>query len=258
MNNKVIDIKKIVRETVKTNWRDVLLCKKSMEKLKKPYEYIDEILNECGYNNIYPKPENIFRSLNFVNIKDIKVVVMGQDPYHTKNYPNGLAFSVNKSVKPLPKSLKNIFFELNREYNIKRIDGCLDDWAKQGVLLLNRILTVKKGEILSHANIGYHDKYFNKNVGNGAWEYITKYIIRIIAKNTKNCVYLLWGRKAEKLVPFIEEYEYSENYKIIITSHPSPHSWKKGDNPFFGSDCFKEVNKHLKENKKKPVTWVSE
>ncbi|WP_238784847.1 uracil-DNA glycosylase [Blattabacterium cuenoti] len=186
----------------------------------------------------FPKRKNIFFCLKYCPFQRLQVVILGQDPYHKENQADGLCFSVPDGV-PIPASLKNIFTEVNNCWNLKRncypISGSLIHWAKQGVLLLNSILTVRKGFPLSHKNIG--------------WELFTDQIIQIISNQKKNIVFLLWGKYAQRKIPLINSFH---NHYVLKTSHPSPFSAHMG---FFGSKHFEKTNNFLKKIGKKTIFW---
>ncbi len=200
--------------------------------------YFQRLMNflaeENKHYNILPKEHLIFKAFELCPFNKVKVVILGQDPYPTKGHANGLSFSVNDDVNPLPKSLKNIFKELAEDLNKpERICGNLNDWAKQGVLLLNTTLTVREGEVESHVNKG--------------WEILTKSVISALHKKN-NIVYILWGKKAQKMSHFINK---NNNY-IIYSSHPSPLSSYRG---FFGSKPFSKTNQYLLIKGKTPIIW---
>lgn len=181
----------------------------------------------------YPSEENIYRCFEFNQPKDIKVVILGQDPYHGEGEANGLAFSVNRGVR-VPPSLKNIYKELKSDLSIEiPKHGDLTAWAKQGVLLLNACLTVAKDKPGSHGDIG--------------WQMLTDNVIEILSKEG-NIVFVLWGRYAYAKKALIDETK-----NLVITSpHPSPFSANKG---FFGSKPFSKVNNYLLSIGKKPIDW---
>ena len=182
---------------------------------------------------IFPKRENIFRSLQLVQPYEVKVVILGQDPYHNFNQADGLAFSVS-NFQSLPPSLRNIFIEIENDLNIKiEKKGDLENIAKQGVLLLNSILTVEKNNPGSHKNIG--------------WEKLTDIIISSLSL-MGNIVFILWGNFAKKKSNLIDN-----NINLVInSSHPSPFSAHKG---FFGSKPFSKCNDYLVKNGKGPIKW---
>ena len=182
---------------------------------------------------IFPKRENIFRSLQLVQPDEVKVVILGQDPYHNFNQADGLAFSVS-NFQSLPPSLRNIFIEIENDLNIKiEKKGDLENIAKQGVLLLNSILTVEKNNPGSHKNIG--------------WEKLTDIIISSLSL-MGNIVFILWGNFAKKKSNLIDN-----NINLVInSSHPSPFSAHKG---FFGSKPFSKCNDYLISKGKEPIKW---
>ncbi|MCF6515706.1 uracil-DNA glycosylase [Lactobacillus sp. S2-2] len=183
---------------------------------------------------VYPKKQDIFRALNLTAFEDVKVVILGQDPYHEKNQANGLSFSVNQGVK-LPPSLKNIFKELENDLNIKMSDnGDLKSWANQGVLLLNTVLTVRDGFANSHKNQG--------------WEIFTDEIIRQLSNKDGTVIFVLWGKNAQDKIKLID----SNKNKIIKSSHPSPLSAYRG---FLGSKPFTNINDELKNEGKSMIDW---
>ena len=201
------------------------------------YDDIEKTLSSaekisCG-KDIYPEKSNIFRALNLTPFNTVKVVILGQDPYHGEGEANGLAFSLNKDVKITP-SLRNIFKELENDLNIKRNNIDLTNIAKQGVLFLNTILTVEKDKPLSHKNIG--------------WEKITDFIIKYLSDNKENVVYILWGNNARSKKSLINK---SKNL-IIESNHPSPLSASRG---FFGSKPFSKTNNYLKEKNQSIIDW---
>jgi len=203
--------------------------------------YFQRLMNflaeENKHYNILPKEHLIFKAFELCPFNKVKVVILGQDPYPTKGHANGLSFSVNDDVNQLPKSLKNIFKELADDLNKpERICGNLNDWAKQGVLLLNTTLTVREGEVESHINKG--------------WEIFTNSVISALQKKN-NIVYVLWGKKAQRMSCFINK---NNNY-IINSSHPSPLSAYRG---FFGSKPFSKTNQYLLIKDKTPIIWSKE
>ena len=184
---------------------------------------------------IYPKSNEIFNAINLTEFEKTKVIILGQDPYHGPEQAHGLSFSVKNGIKP-PPSLLNIFKEIEFDLSIKvnKEDGNLTRWAKQGVLLLNSLLTVEKGNPLSHKDIG--------------WETLTDKIIEVLSQNKKNLVFILWGSHARSKKLLI-----SKNENLIIESaHPSPLSAHRG---FIGSKPFSRTNDYLIKNNMNPVNW---
>ena len=190
--------------------------------------------NEYDLKTIYPPYEDIFNAFKLTSINDVKVVILGQDPYHEKGQAHGLAFSTPEG-RPIPRSLKNIFKEINQEYGYPiPKSGCLENWAKQGVFLLNTVLTVEEGNANSHSDCG--------------WQIFTDNVIKILNNQTEPIVFLLWGKQAEKKKVLIS----NPNHLVLITSHPSPFSARRG---FFGSNHFKLANEFLKEKRNDEIDW---
>jgi uracil-DNA glycosylase len=183
---------------------------------------------------IYPPNQDIFQALNLTPLDKVKVVILGQDPYHGKNQAHGLCFSVREGVK-IPPSLVNIFKELKQDLGINPPNhGCLDAWAKQGVLLLNNVLTVEDGKAGSHHLKG--------------WEEFTDKIIELLNKKRENLVFILWGNPAQKKAERVD----STRHFIIKSPHPSPRSSYRG---FFGSKPFSQTNDYLISKGIPPVDW---
>ena len=192
------------------------------------------IRSEYQTKTIFPPAKYIFNAFDLTPVEKVKVVIIGQDPYHGPNQAHGLAFSVLKDVK-IPPSLKNIYKELNNDLNIPiPQSGFLEHWAKQGVFLLNSVLTVESGKPNSHKNHG--------------WEEFTESVISNISRKKKNIVFLLWGSYAQKK----EEFIYPNDHLILKSVHPSPLSAYNG---FFGSNHFSQTNNFLFKHKIKEITW---
>ena len=190
---------------------------------------------EYQTKNVFPKKEHIFEALKLTPYKNVKVVIVGQDPYHGVGEAHGLSFSVQKGIK-LPPSLKNIYKELESDLGIKPAEsGDLTKWAKEGVLLLNSVLTVKKDTPASHKNIG--------------WEPLTDYIIKKLNTKEEPIVFILWGNFAKSKKTFIT----NPKHLIIESAHPSPFSCNYG---FFGSKPFSKTNEFLKKNNIQPIDWT--
>ena len=184
---------------------------------------------------IYPKNNEIFNALNLTDFEKTKVIILGQDPYHGPGQAHGLSFSVKDGIKP-PPSLINIFKEIESDLsiNVEKGNGNLTRWAKQGVLLLNSLLTVEKGKPLSHKEIG--------------WETLTDKIIEVLNQNKRGLVFILWGSHARS-----KKYLISQNKNLIIESaHPSPLSAHRG---FIGSKPFSRTNDYLVKNNIHPINW---
>lgn len=217
----------------------MIITKKWDEILKAEIEkdYFLKMLKqlEIEYQNniVFPQKEEIFNAFRLTDYDNLKVVILGQDPYHGEGEAEGLAFSVKENIKR-PPSLRNIFKELKNDLNIDRENNSLQDWASQGVLLLNAILTVKKDTPLSHKNIG--------------WEQFTDEVIKIINKKEEPVVFVLWGNFAKTKKNLIT----NKKHLILEGAHPSPFSANRG---FFGTKPFSQINKFLKENNIKEIRW---
>ena len=184
--------------------------------------------------NVLPPKEYRFRALELTPLENIKAVILGQDPYHGEGEANGLAFSVNKDIK-IPPSLKNIYKELNSDLGLEiPTHGDLTSWAKEGVLLLNSILSVEKNKPGSHRDIG--------------WQQYTDSLISQISNEKEHVVFILWGKYAQSKIPLINQ----DKHLIIASTHPSPFSANKG---FLGSKPFSKCNKWLKEKNIPQIDW---
>ena len=205
------------------------------DELQKSYfKYIkDYIKEERLSKTIYPPAQDLFNAFKLTDFNDIKVVILGQDPYHGEKEAMGLSFSVRRGVRT-PPSLKNIFKELYDDLGIKREDTDLSDWASQGVFLLNTVLTVEKDKANSHKDIG--------------WEIFTDFVIKEINDKLNNVVFILWGRQAIDKKKIIT----NPNNFIIESAHPSPLSAYNG---FFGSKPFSKVNNYLKSHEKQEIKF---
>ncbi|MDY2728024.1 MAG: uracil-DNA glycosylase [Candidatus Onthovivens sp.] len=216
-------------------WEDFLKTSKYLSNYEELLNFIDEEYKE---KDVFPPKENIFRAFDLTGFSDVKIVIIGQDPYSNEGQANGLAFSVNKGITP-PPSLKNIVKEIGNEFNSDLNPNDYVDLSylsTQGVLLLNSILTVDKGKPLSHNNNLY--KEFINNV------------IEIIEKNDNPIVYLLWGTYARKYSASIT----NKNHIFIETNHPSPLSANRGGR--FNSNCFLRANEFLINHNAKPIEWI--
>jgi uracil-DNA glycosylase len=211
-------------------WLDIINEESRKEYFNKLNRFIDE---ERKYKSIYPPLELVYSAFELTSFDNVKVIIIGQDPYHQSGVANGLSFSVNQKNK-LPKSLNNIFKELKDDLGINNTNGNLRSWSRQGVFLLNTILTVEDGKALSHKNIG--------------WEVFTKAIIESLNKDSKPKVFLLWGNQAQKYSQLIS----NKNHLIIASAHPSPLSAYNG---FFGSKPFSKINKFLIKNNLSEINW---
>lgn len=183
---------------------------------------------------VYPKSSEIFSALNLTSFKNVRVVIIGQDPYHGEGQAHGLAFSVRKGVR-LPPSLKNIYKEIEQEFGITMPKhGDLTGWAKQGVLLLNATLTVRHAQAASHQRKG--------------WEKFTDAVIRAVNEHHKHVVFMLWGAYAQKKGAFID----LKKHLVLETVHPSPLSAHRG---FLGCGHFAKANEYLEKHGKARINW---
>lgn len=219
--------------TMELAWKDVI----GEEKHK---EYFQTLLNFIAQERergvvIYPEQHDVFNAFKFTPFSAVKVVMLGQDPYHGPGQAHGLCFSV-KHGAAIPPSLRNIFLELSTDIpNFVIPDhGCLEAWAKQGVLLLNTVLTVEAGKPQSHAGLG--------------WEIFTDAVIRVLNEKKEKLVFLLWGNPAQKKASLIDE---SRHY-ILRAAHPSPLSAARG---FLGCKHFSKTNQILIDNGRTPIDW---
>lgn len=211
-------------------WDDILNEEYSKDYFINLMKFIDD---EYNSKSIFPKKSDLFKALKLTDYDNVKVVIIGQDPYHGMNEANGLCFSVNTDVK-MPPSLRNIFKELESDLEIIRTNTDLTDWAKEGVLLLNSVLTVEKDKAFSHKNKG--------------WEIFTNRIIDEINKKDTPVVFVLWGNSArDKRVLITNKIHY-----IIESAHPSPLSYTRG---FKGSRPFSKINNFLKSAGIEEIKW---
>lgn len=198
---------------------------------KKFYKIIEKEYNE---KIIYPPKDYIFNALRLTPYSNTKVVIVGQDPYHGEGEAHGLSFSVQDGVK-IPPSLKNIYKELKDDLGIEIAQtGDLTKWGKEGVLMLNSVLTVEKDKPASHRYLG--------------WELLTDYIIKVLNAKEEPVVFILWGNFAKEKAKYITNH----NHLIITSPHPSPFSARNG---FFGSKPFSKTNKFLKDHNLKEIDW---
>ncbi|GAA0471617.1 uracil-DNA glycosylase [Parasphingorhabdus litoris] len=187
---------------------------------------------------IFPKGSEYFRALDLTPLDKVRVVILGQDPYHGPGQAHGLCFSVQPGVRP-PPSLVNIYKELESDIGMQRPQhGFLESWAKQGVLLLNSVLTVQRAEAASHRGKG--------------WEQFTDAIVRLIAAKQEPVVFLLWGSYAQKKAGFVQSVEQGGKHLVLKAPHPSPLSAHNG---FFGCQHFSKTNAFLEHNGLPPINW---
>ena len=211
-------------------WTEILAPIKNTEYFTDLWKKVEE---RYETTKCFPPKNQIFRAIKLTPFDEVKVVIIGQDPYHNDNQANGLCFSVSDKVTA-PPSLKNIFKELEDDLGIKKTSNELEMWAKQGVLLLNATLTVRAHEANSHKDLG--------------WEQFTDFIIKEISDKKENVVFVLWGAFAQKKAGLID----ASKHFIIQSAHPSPFSVHKG---FFGSRPFSKINQFLEEKGKEPINW---
>lgn len=215
------------------SWNEVL-----KDEFEKPYfkELVNFVKQEYSTKTVFPEGKNIFRAFDLCPFDKLKVVIIGQDPYHGPMQANGLCFSVNDGIA-LPPSLKNIYKEITQDLNTGApTTGNLDNWARQGVLLLNATLTVRAHSAGSHQRKG--------------WEDFTDAVIQKIAEKQKNVVFLLWGRYAQEKGEIINRHHNC----ILKAPHPSPLSAHSG---FFGCKHFSKTNEYLSSKEKAPIQWES-
>lgn len=213
------------------DWDSALGDEFKKEYFIKIMDFVDE---EYSTKTVYPPYDEIFNAFKLTPLGNVKVVILGQDPYHEKGQAHGLAFSTPEG-RPIPRSLKNIFKEINAEYGYDiPQSGCLESWAKQGVFLLNTVLTVEDGNANSHSKCG--------------WQTFTDNVIEILNEQSQPIVFLLWGKQAEKKKELIT----NPIHLVLVTSHPSPFSARRG---FFGSNHFALANEFLRDNGKEEINW---
>lgn len=215
---------------IRRSWFDLM-----HEEFEKPYfkKLQDFLAVEYANRTIYPSEDKIFNALNHLPFDKVKVVVIGQDPYHEPGQAQGISFSVPEGVE-IPPSLVNIMQEIESDLGIKcEKSGDLTRWLNQGVLLLNSVLTVRRGQANSHKNQG--------------WETFTGEVIKKLAKRTEPLVFLLWGANAQSFAPIIES-----QHLVLKAPHPSPLSAYRG---FFGCKHFSKCNKFLIAHGQTPIDW---
>ena len=216
---------------ISDSWKNILQTEFEKPYFKNLTSFVD---NQYDNHTCFPDKEAVFAAFNYCSFNDLKVVIIGQDPYHGKGQANGLCFSVHDGVKH-PPSLKNIFKEVETDVGIPyAVSGDLSRWARQGVLLLNATLTVREGEAGSHQQKG--------------WEEFTDVVIRKISEEKENVVFLLWGKFAEKKGGVID----LEKHTIFKAPHPSPLGAWRG---WFGSGHFSKTNAFLKSINSGVINW---
>lgn len=220
---------------IENDWLDDL-----QEEFRKPYykELYQFIRSEYGRYKVYPPAEDIFNAFHFTPLSKVKVLLLGQDPYHNEHQAHGLSFSVLPDQPELPPSLQNIYKELQEDMGCSiPNNGYLKKWADQGVLLLNTVLTVRAHQANSHQRKG--------------WEQFTDAIIQTVNAQDRPIVYFLWGRPAQSKIPMLT----NPRHLILTAPHPSPLSAYRG---FFGCKHFSQANEFLKKNGVEPIDWQIE
>lgn len=215
---------------IESSWKEHL-----SEEFSQSYfqELSEKVRNEYLSKTVYPPAKDVFRAFNLCPFDEVKVVIVGQDPYHGPRQANGLSFAVHEGMK-LPPSLKNIFKEIEDDLKIETYpSGDLSRWAEQGVLMLNAVLTVLAGSPASHRGIG--------------WERFTDAVIQSLNSDRQGIVYLLWGRYAQEKGSVIDR----ETNLVLESAHPSPYSASR----FFGNHHFSLCNAYLEKQGKTPIDW---
>lgn len=213
------------------SWKEKL-----KDEFEKPYfkELIAFVKEEYEHHTVYPPGKLIFNAFNHCSFEEVKVVIIGQDPYHNPGQANGLAFSVAEGVRK-PPSLQNVYKEVSDELDKPMPDsGNLERWADQGVLLLNATLTVRANAPGSHQKKG--------------WERFTDEVIQLVSEEKEHIVFLLWGAYAQKKGSIIDE----TKHMVLKSAHPSPFAANRG---FFGNNHFIKTNEYLQSKGKEPITW---
>lgn len=213
------------------HWKELFQQEEQKEYYQKLMQFLDE---EYATQTIYPPREDLFTCFQCCPLETVKVVILGQDPYHQPHQAHGLCFSVRKGVA-IPRSLQNIYKELKSDLDIDApTHGCLIDWARQGVFLMNTVMSVRQGQPASHAKKG--------------WETFTDTVISTLNAQTRGIVFVLWGNHAQKKAELIT----GTQHRILMAAHPSPLSASRG---FFGSRPFSAINAYLEEMGRTPIDW---
>ena len=218
--------------TIEKSWNEVLGTEFTKTYMCELLKFLKEERQKG--KTIYPAEKDVFEAFRLTPFSEVKVVIIGQDPYHGPGQAHGLCFSVQDGVK-IPPSLQNIFKELKSDQNVNVPEnGCLELWARQGVLLLNTVLTVEAGKANSHMNKG--------------WEIFTDKVIEVLNERKEHLVFILWGNPAQKKARHVD----SEKHLMLKAVHPSPLSVYRG---FLGSKPFSSANNYLKEHGIAPIDW---
>ena len=214
------------------SWKEFIALESSKDYYQKLKQIID---TDYEKETIYPPKEYIFNAFKYCPLDKVKVIILGQDPYHGQGQAHGLSFSVNKGIS-LPPSLRNIYGELQTDVNFSNPGhGDLTEWAKQGVLLLNDVLTVKAGQAASHQKLG--------------WEQFTENVISFLSNEKSGLVFMLWGNHAQKKGKNIDR----SKHLVLTSGHPSPMSANQGK--WFGNKHFSQANNYLVQQGKLPIEW---
>ncbi|MBC1475558.1 uracil-DNA glycosylase [Listeria grandensis] len=216
---------------MQSDWQELLKEEQEKAYFKELQRFIE---GEYATTTIYPPRESIYKALDLTSYADTSVVILGQDPYHGPNQAHGLSFSVASSEAKFPPSVRNMFKELEADLGVTRTDINLTDWAKQGVLMLNTVLTVQAGKAASHRKKG--------------WELFTDAIIRLLNEKEEQVIFVLWGGDAKKKQALIT----NPQHQVITAVHPSPLSAYNG---FFGSKPYSQINEYLEVAEKTPIVW---
>lgn len=236
INDMQMDEKKaaaLARVQLEAGWKTALADALTNDSMTRLREFLTEQKNQNL--TIYPPNNLIFNAFNTTPLDQVKVVILGQDPYHGPRQANGLAFSVQKSI-PIPPSLRNIIHELATDTGVRSAGhGDLTSWAGQGVLLLNSVMTVTEGQPTSHQGRG--------------WEVFTDQVIDVVNEQTQNTVFILWGSYAQKKGKRID----SDRHLVLTAAHPSPLAANRGG--FFGCRVFTKANQYLIQHGKPPINW---
>ncbi len=214
------------------SWKEFIALESSKDYYKKLQQIVDA---DYEKETIYPPKDAVFNAFKYCPLDKVKVIILGQDPYHGQGQAHGLSFSVNKGIA-LPPSLRNIYRELESDVNFTNPGhGDLTEWATQGVLLLNDVLTVKAGQAGSHQKLG--------------WEQFTENVISFLSNEKNGLVFMLWGNHAQKKGKNINR----SKHLVLTSGHPSPMSANQGK--WFGNKHFSQANNYLVQQGKKPVNW---
>ena len=236
INDMQMDEKKaavLARVQLEAGWKAALAEALTSDSMARLREFLIEQKNQ--QLTIYPPNNLIFNAFNTTPLDQVKVVILGQDPYHGPRQANGLAFSVQKSI-PIPPSLRNIIHELATDTGVRSAGhGDLTSWAEQGVLLLNSVMTVTEGQPTSHQGRG--------------WEDFTDQVIDVVNEQTQNTVFILWGSYAQKKGKRID----TSRHLVLTAAHPSPLAANRGG--FFGCRVFTKTNQYLIQHGKQPINW---